>query len=238
MTLRQKIYFCSCCNKILFQSPLCIPGCMRSRIGKEILGKISVTYSIILQKQTNPISIITKCLNPHKTIKCIVEKYWHILTLNATIGPFVPHTPSFTFRGARSLRDQLVSSEFRVDDREIPINVQELSLAVDASPVSVWWFCLYLRACPICPSLGAQGPFTPLVMCSAFLTGVRRPDVSRSPWLWTWHGDEGRSYPYVTSDVCAERCRVPFSSPSRWRRHHSSANRGRPFNPASPYTST
>lgn len=68
----------------------------------------------------NPISIITKFSNQHNKNKCIVEKYWHVLTLDTNIGPFVPDTPSFTFRRARSLRDQLVSSEFKADGRKDP----------------------------------------------------------------------------------------------------------------------
>lgn len=64
-------------------------------------------------RRENPISIITRFSNQQKWIKSIVQKYWHVLTMDPIIGPFVPKIPVLTFRRARSLRDQLVSSEFR-----------------------------------------------------------------------------------------------------------------------------
>lgn len=41
------------------------------------------------KKKTNPIRIITKFSNQHKTVKNIIERYWHVLKLDSTIGPFI-----------------------------------------------------------------------------------------------------------------------------------------------------
>lgn len=61
----------------------------------------------------NPISIITKFSNQHAAIKQIVKRYWYILTMDPVIGPYITKDRSFTFKRARSLRDHLVSSEFK-----------------------------------------------------------------------------------------------------------------------------
>lgn len=61
--------------------------------------------------KSNPISIITQFSNQHKSVQKIFEKYWP--KMYPTIGPFVAATPAFTFRRAKSLKDKLVSSEFK-----------------------------------------------------------------------------------------------------------------------------
>lgn len=40
--------------------------------------------------------------------------------MDPNVGPFVPNVPSFTFRRARSLQDQLVASEFKEGGRKDP----------------------------------------------------------------------------------------------------------------------
>lgn len=69
-------------------------------------------YNPSSKSKPNPISI-TRFSNQHQAIRRVVNKYWHILTMDLLIGPFVPNTPAFTFRWAGSLWDQLVSSDFR-----------------------------------------------------------------------------------------------------------------------------
>lgn len=64
------------------------------------------------KNKTNPIRIITKFSNQHTSIKNIIKKYWHILKLDLIICPFVQDNPSFTIKWVKSIRDQLVMSEY------------------------------------------------------------------------------------------------------------------------------
>lgn len=54
-----------------------------------------------------------KFTNQHEAIKQIAKRYWHILTMDPVIGPYVSKDPSFAFKRARSLRDHLVSSDLK-----------------------------------------------------------------------------------------------------------------------------
>lgn len=71
-----------------------------------------IFYSESKSNKTNPIWIITRFSNQHRTVKNIVERYWHVLKLDPTIGPFVQDKPSFTFKRSKSISYNLVSSEF------------------------------------------------------------------------------------------------------------------------------
>lgn len=64
--------------------------------------------------------IITRYSNQHRQINNIVKKYWHLLMLHPSIGPFVSEAPSSTFRLAKSLKDNLVQIEYRGNDRKDP----------------------------------------------------------------------------------------------------------------------
>lgn len=64
------------------------------------------------RNKTNPIRIVTRFSNQNKTVKNIVERYWHVLKLDPTISPFMQDKPSFTFKRAKSIKDNLVSSEY------------------------------------------------------------------------------------------------------------------------------
>lgn len=49
----------------------------------------------------------------HQQVKRIMNKYWHLLTMDLTLAFFVPSFPAITFRRAPSIGDKLVSSEYR-----------------------------------------------------------------------------------------------------------------------------
>lgn len=55
------------------------------------------------RNKPNTISIITKFSNQHLAIKRVIAKYWHMLTMDPLIGPFVPVTLAFTYRQTSSL---------------------------------------------------------------------------------------------------------------------------------------
>lgn len=56
--------------------------------------------------------IITTYTNDHSRVKGILDKYWHLLTSDPTVGPLVPLTPRIAYRWATSVGDLIVQSEF------------------------------------------------------------------------------------------------------------------------------
>lgn len=64
--------------------------------------------------------IITTYTNDHSKIRQICQKYWHLLTSDPTIGPFVPPMPLITYRRATSVGDLLVQIEFKGYNRGDP----------------------------------------------------------------------------------------------------------------------
>lgn len=69
-------------------------------------------YTTKSHNDTNKLRIITKFNQQHQ-VKKIIEKYWHMLTLDPSFGQFVPEKPLFTFKRATSISDKIVSSEFK-----------------------------------------------------------------------------------------------------------------------------
>lgn len=65
------------------------------------------------QNDNSNLSIITRYNKQQHQVKRIIEKYWHMLTLDPTLGQFVPTKPLFTFKRASSISDKIVSSEFK-----------------------------------------------------------------------------------------------------------------------------
>lgn len=65
------------------------------------------------QAKSNPLRIITHFSSQHPTVRRIVQKNWHVLTMDPIAGPLVPKCPAFIFRRTRSLKDKLVSSKYK-----------------------------------------------------------------------------------------------------------------------------
>lgn len=57
--------------------------------------------------------IIMKFSNQNLKIRNIVKKIWHLLSMDTSIGKFVPSTPLIMYRRATSIRDRIIQSEFR-----------------------------------------------------------------------------------------------------------------------------
>lgn len=63
---------------------------------------------------------MTTYTNDHFKLMEICKKYWHLLTADPIIGPFVPPTPIITYRWATSVGDLLVKIEFCGQNRGDP----------------------------------------------------------------------------------------------------------------------
>ncbi|XP_073460898.1 uncharacterized protein [Aquarana catesbeiana] len=59
------------------------------------------------------IRIITTYSSEHRQIKRILNKYWHLLTMDQTLAPFVPSAPTVTYRRPPSIGDKIVNSEYK-----------------------------------------------------------------------------------------------------------------------------
>lgn len=55
--------------------------------------------------------LITK-YNKHRLIRKILEKHWHIQQIDPTLSPYILSYPAITFCKAKSIKGQLVKSEF------------------------------------------------------------------------------------------------------------------------------
>ena len=62
---------------------------------------------------SDTLRIITKYHTQHQQTRMILKKFWHLLSIDPHLGPFVPKEPAITYRRASSLRDHLVTSEFK-----------------------------------------------------------------------------------------------------------------------------
>lgn len=65
-------------------------------------------------------SIITKFSNQHSQLRKIIQKHWHLLTIDPTVRNFVPSAPAVTFRRAKSLWDHFVHSEYSQEGQRDP----------------------------------------------------------------------------------------------------------------------
>lgn len=62
---------------------------------------------------SNITRLIVRFSNQHKQIREIIQRHWSILTDDSKIQKFVANAPSITFGRAMSIKDRLVTSEFR-----------------------------------------------------------------------------------------------------------------------------
>lgn len=66
--------------------------------------------------------VITTFSNELTQLRQILTKYWHVLTYDPIVGPFVSPNPLVTFRRNTSVGDRLVKSEFKGLTRGDPCN--------------------------------------------------------------------------------------------------------------------
>lgn len=66
-------------------------------------------------KDNDATRIITKYCRQHKQVRHIFNKYWHLLSMDSTLAPFVSDHPLITYKRAPFLQDRLVHSEFKQD---------------------------------------------------------------------------------------------------------------------------
>ena len=64
--------------------------------------------------------LITKYHTQHQKTRGILKQFWHLLSFDPQLGPFVPKEPAITYRRACSLKDHLVASEFKDNFRKDP----------------------------------------------------------------------------------------------------------------------
>lgn len=67
-----------------------------------------------------PTRVITTFNTQHDDIRKILSKHWHILYIDPLLHPFVGEKPSITYRKTKSIKDQLVQSEFTGTWRKDP----------------------------------------------------------------------------------------------------------------------
>lgn len=73
------------------------------------MSKASYKVLIVSSSSTR---IITTYNKQHKAVKRNIEKHWHLLQIDPTLNPHIPTIPAITYCRARSLKDQLVRSEY------------------------------------------------------------------------------------------------------------------------------
>lgn len=73
----------------------------------------------------NATRIIIKYSNQRSKIRKVIQKYWHLLSMDPNIGRFVSNTPSITFRWPLLLKNTLfkVSSKGRRDENHANLKV-------------------------------------------------------------------------------------------------------------------
>lgn len=77
--------------------------------------------------------MVTHYCGQHSQIR-IMDKYWHLLSMDPEIGPLVSDKPAITYGRAKSLEDQLVYGEFKGREQErIHANTLALSAVVVAT---------------------------------------------------------------------------------------------------------
>lgn len=81
-------------------------------------SRYNLLYFQTPKSNANSLRIITRFTNQQHKVKNIVENYWHMLSLDPLLGPLVPNKPLFTFRRATSVKDRVVSTEFKGDNRK------------------------------------------------------------------------------------------------------------------------
>lgn len=68
--------------------------------------------------------IIIKYSNQHTKIRNIIQKYWHLLSMDPNVGRFISQTPSINFRCATSIKDHITQSEFKEEGRGDPCRLK------------------------------------------------------------------------------------------------------------------
>lgn len=66
------------------------------------------------QKNSNqPTKFIMRYCDQHQKVNDILNKYWYLLLADPTLKPHITEKPSIIYRRAKSLRDNLIKSEFK-----------------------------------------------------------------------------------------------------------------------------
>lgn len=63
----------------------------------------------------NNTRIIIKYSSQHSKIWNVIQKYWHLLSMDPNIDRFIFKMPSITFRPATSIKDHIIHSEYKGD---------------------------------------------------------------------------------------------------------------------------
>lgn len=91
-------------------------SCLRKAFNKAATKSRNDLLFKTQVKQTsdcNKTRLIMCFSKQHKQIRESIQRHWSILTDDLKIQKFVSNTPSITFRRAMSIKDRLVTSEFR-----------------------------------------------------------------------------------------------------------------------------
>lgn len=103
----------------ILQARLLVRGYLKSCLKKAYRRAVEKTRCELLygqkkdKKSAEVTRIVVKYSNQHTQIQNVIQKYWHLLSMDPNIGRFVSHNPFITFRRATSIRNYIVRSKFK-----------------------------------------------------------------------------------------------------------------------------
>lgn len=75
----------------------------------------------------------------HAQLRKILDKKWHLLTIDLLISKFVGPRPKITFRSTKSIRDQLMSSHYLEKNYAKQINTDQRGTYSSGSSERCLW---------------------------------------------------------------------------------------------------
>lgn len=75
-------------------------------------SRLDLLFSSKKEMKPQTTRIIPRFNKQHNAVRRIIAKYWQLLQIDPTLNPHIPSYPAVTYRKAKSLKDQLVQSEF------------------------------------------------------------------------------------------------------------------------------
>ena len=169
----------NCSNDVLFleeagklQDRLLCRGYSRKCLRKAYNKTKLLPRHTLLHKKKMPnldsdvTRIILRFSRQHKSIQDIFSKNWTILTDDPKIKPLISDNPSITFRCATSIKDRLVSSEYR-----------DITIKNKHCPVRGTFPCGHCSHCPLIKKakvfqLPNGDPFKPLHFSNCQTQGI------------------------------------------------------------------
>lgn len=92
----------------------------------------------------NATRLIISYSNQHNKISNVIQKCWHLLSMDLNLGKFVPTKPLIPFKRATSIRDRIIQSEFKSENRNDPCKAKGTYTCVGCS------YCQYIEVGSTC----------------------------------------------------------------------------------------